>query len=119
MEGSIERALDSGWFTVRCVFEIDPGNWDGAEPRTYEERITIWQAADLGTAIVFAEKEARAYAKTVDAAYLGLAQSSKADTPAHGAEVYSLMRDSNLEPAAYLDRFFDTGHERQQRTPNS
>ncbi|MGH2943305.1 MAG: hypothetical protein ACRDLN_11105 [Solirubrobacteraceae bacterium] len=32
---------------------------------------------------------------------------------AHGAEVFSLMRDSVLEPADYVDRFFDTGDERQ------
>jgi hypothetical protein len=111
-----ETMLNSGWFAVRCLFEVDPGDWDGVEPRTYEERITLWQAADFDAAIMLAEKEAREYATTVDAAYLGLAQSSRADAPVHGAEIYSLMRDSNLEPASYLDHFFDTGRERQQRT---
>jgi hypothetical protein len=33
--------------------------------------------------------------------------------PAHGAEVFSLMRDSELAPDDYIDRFFDTGQERQ------
>jgi hypothetical protein len=27
--------------------------------------------------------------------------------------VFSLMRDSDLEPDAYVDRFFNTGRERQ------
>ena len=33
--------------------------------------------------------------------------------PSEAAEVFSLMRDSNLEPDAYVDRFFNTGRERQ------
>ncbi|SCG64273.1 hypothetical protein GA0070213_10871 [Micromonospora humi] len=35
----------------------------------------------------------------------------------HGAEVYSLMRDSDLPAGAYLTRFFDTGDERQGTLP--
>lgn len=33
--------------------------------------------------------------------------------PRDGAEVFSLMRDSDLEPDDYLDAFFSTGNERQ------
>ena len=33
--------------------------------------------------------------------------------PAHGAEVFSLMRDSDQAPADYLSSFFDTGREHQ------
>ncbi|MCU1601431.1 MAG: hypothetical protein JWO22_2140, partial [Frankiales bacterium] len=47
--------------------------------------------------------------------YLELAQAFELfDDPGHGAEVFSLMRTSRLEPDAYLDTFFDTGTERQQ-----
>jgi hypothetical protein len=47
--------------------------------------------------------------------YLGIAQSYRlADAPADGAEVFSLMRSSTLEPGEYLDAFFDTGTERQK-----
>jgi hypothetical protein len=35
------------------------------------------------------------------------------DEPGHGAEVFSLVRKSGLEPQAYLTGFFDTGQERQ------
>jgi hypothetical protein len=49
--------------------------------------------------------------------YLGLAQAYRlADDVGHGAEVYSLIRDSDLEPEAYLDAYFDTGAERQAGT---
>ena len=34
-----------------------------------------------------------------------------ADKIDSGAEVYSLIRDSNLEPEKYLDTFFETGNE--------
>jgi hypothetical protein len=33
---------------------------------------------------------------------------------AHGVEVFSRLRDSELEPSVYLDTFFETGSERQQ-----
>ncbi|WGX98091.1 hypothetical protein [Nocardioides sp. L-11A] len=34
------------------------------------------------------------------------------DAPGEGAEVFSLMRSSELNPDDYLDTFFDTGDER-------
>ena len=34
--------------------------------------------------------------------------------PGIGAEIFSLIRDSRLDPDAYLDRFFDTGDEHEQ-----
>jgi len=34
--------------------------------------------------------------------------------PGHGKEIYSLMRQHELAPSEYLDRFFDTGTERTQ-----
>jgi len=103
----------ASWFGVRCVFETIAAG-PGA-PGTYEERITIWQATDLDAAIALAEAEAAEYAALVDDRYLGLAQAyAMTDEPRHGAETYSLMRDSQLPPAAYLDAFFDTGAERQQ-----
>ena len=61
-----------------------------------------------------AEAEAGEYAADVAGEYLGLAQVySLADDPGHGAELFSLLRDSQLQPDAYLDAFFNTGEERQ------
>ena len=38
-----------------------------------------------------------------------------ADEPSDGAEVFSLIRRSGLPPAEYLDSFFATGSELEQR----
>ncbi|GAA2787148.1 hypothetical protein ACFQ0M_46390 [Kitasatospora aburaviensis] len=99
------------WYGIRCVFGTKTR--DG---KVYEERITLWQASSADEAIALAEAEAETYAADTGSAYLGLAQSYRlGDTPGPGAEVFSLLRDSPLEPDAYLDAFFDTGTERQQR----
>lgn len=91
----------------------------GEQAHRYEERITIWQASTIDEAIRMAEAEAEQYAgitgEPVDV-YLGLAQAyDLADPPGHGTEVFSLMRDSQLDPGQYLDQFFDTGFEKHIR----
>src|ERR1700690_3693169 len=95
------------WSAVRCVFEFDEG--------TFEERITLWRALGLDDAIAHAEREAAKYSELAEAKYLGLAQAFQiSDELGEGAEVFSLLRDSSLAPKDYVDRFFDTGDERQQ-----
>ena len=107
---------DESWFAVRCVFA---SGWP-PDQRTpvYEERITLWRAPSAEVAIERAEAEARKYAGTIEDSsdtYLGLAQSYRlVDSPADGAEVFSLMRSSALDPDEYLGTFFDTGTERQR-----
>jgi hypothetical protein len=97
------------WFSVRCLFRLD-----AEAPATYEERLTLWLASSPEEAVTWAEAEAGEYAADVAGDYLGLAQVyTLADEPGHGAELFSLLRDSRLQPAAYLDAFFDTGDERQ------
>ena len=106
----MELALD--WFSVRCVFAVPTASEGDA--MTYEERVTLWRASGFDTAIALAEQEARDYADDVEALYLGLAQAYRlAEAPGHGGEVFSLMRDSDLDTEDYLDAFFDTGEERQ------
>jgi hypothetical protein len=105
----------SAWYGVRCIFRC------GRPPtgRMFEERITLWQADSFDDAIERAEAEAREYAATITDspdAYLGLAQVYRlTDVPGDGTEVFSLLRESKRKPKAYLNRFFDTGKERQQR----
>lgn len=103
------------WYAVRCVFR---SAWseesEGLPPdvHLYEERVTLWRASSLEEAIALAEAEAVEFADREDE-YLGLAQAVPLyDEPGHGAEVFSLMRSSRLDPDAYLDAFFDTGDER-------
>ncbi len=110
------------WYAVRCVFR---SAWaetsEGLPPgvHLYEERVTLWQATSLEEAIALAEAEALEYADEDDD-YLDLAQAFKLfDDPSSGAEVFSLMRSSTLEPDEYLDTFFDTGDERAQVTEDA
>lgn len=107
---------DEKWFSVRCVF----GHEDGG---LYEERITIWPARSLEAAIELAVREAQEYAAVLRWDYVGLAQAygpltdanvDDAEFPSElaGTEVFSMMRDSELEPDEYINRFYDTGAER-------
>jgi len=96
------------WHTVRCIVRWSPED-------LYEERLTLWQAATLEEAVLLAEAEAVRYAESNGFEYTGLAQGySMLEAPAPGAEIFSLLRRSPLEPGGYLDRFFDTGDEQQQ-----
>ncbi|MGZ0146696.1 DUF4288 domain-containing protein [Kribbella sp. WER1] len=110
------RDDDADWYAVRCIFQF--GVPAGVGGSAYEERVTLWRASSFDHAIERAEAEAREYASTTAGspdAYLGLAQAYRLpDAPSDGAEVFSLVRDSNRKSASYLDRFFDTGTERQK-----
>ncbi len=81
----------------------------------YEERLTLWRAEGFDEAIALAEGEALGYAaEQPGMEFVGLAQAYRLfDEPGHGAEVFSLVRVSELDPPAYLTRFFDTGEEKQ------
>jgi hypothetical protein len=105
----------TSWYGIRCLFRLGPAD---AEATSYEERVTIWLAASFDEAIAAAEADAEAYAAADEGSgneYLGLLQAyALPEQPGHGAEVFSLIRESALPADAYLDRFFDTGDERQQ-----
>ena len=109
------------WYAVRCVkasTENKPwGPTDLREGETaYEERITLWRAASAEEAIALAEAEAQGNADILEGESLGLAQAYRlADKPKHGAEVFSLIRRSVLDPESYLTAFFDTGEEYQTK----
>lgn len=117
--GQDEVVTDDGqWYAVRCIFRQQfLEDLEGADASIYEERITLWRARSGDHAIELAEEEAGEYAALLEAGveYLGLAQSYRlADEPGHGSEVFSLLRESELDREAYLDTFFDTGTERQR-----
>ena len=107
----MEPEQDNRWYAVRSLFR-SPGDAETA----YEERITLWQAASSDEARSRAEAEAEEYAEFAGVAYLsGFGQVYPlADAPPRdGAEVFALTRDSDLGAAAYVDRFFTTGQERE------
>jgi hypothetical protein len=107
----VEPDQETRWYAVRSLFS----DAEGAE-NAYEERITLWQAADLDDALARAGAEAAEYAEFAGVTYLSeFAQSYPlADAPPRdGAEVFSLTRSSALPPRPYVERFFATGQERQ------
>ncbi|MCX5205172.1 hypothetical protein OG897_27410 [Streptomyces sp. NBC_00237] len=104
----------TSWFSARTVYRHRDLN-------TYEERITLWHVTDSDAAMAAAEQEAAEYCEGLDGTeYLGFVQTfalfSDEGAPGIGSEVFSLMRDSELAPDAYLDRHFDTGGERAATT---
>jgi hypothetical protein len=104
-------------YSVRCICRV-PTEKINQSKYVYEERVTIWQAKDIDEAIDKAEVEMKNYCKDLgDAEYIGLSQAfwMFESVEANGLEVFSLLRESNLEPDEYLDTFFSTGHERQKR----
>ncbi|MFD0075392.1 hypothetical protein ACFVIY_23475 [Streptomyces sp. NPDC127166] len=110
---AVDAAAEKSWYAVRCVFQ-----WVAWEGAPYEERLTLWWADSMEQAIARAEGEARTYARENGHRCLGLAQCYRLATdgrPDDGDEVFSLLRDSTLGQEAYLDRYFDTGRERQGR----
>jgi hypothetical protein len=115
----VTNGPESGWYAVRCVFSVESPPRIGGQ--IYEERVTLWQASTADEAIERAETEARQYAAAIEdspSMYLGVAQSFRLfDSPGDGAEVFSLMRTSDLGPSAYLDAYFDSGTEHQQLSP--
>ncbi|MEU9289623.1 hypothetical protein AB0D57_34480 [Streptomyces sp. NPDC048275] len=98
---------DLSWYGVRCVFRHrDLG--------VYEERVTLWTAGSPDEAIGRAEAEALEYCAALeDTEYTGFAESFRMDgVPGEGAEVFSLMRESDLPADSYVGKFFATGRER-------
>lgn len=102
-------------YTVRTVIRWVPRS-DQQKKFVYEERITAWNSDTIEAAIDEAEKEAREYADE-GAEALDLFQGywlfDEIDVLRQGTEVFSLLRESDLEPSDYLDAFFDTGTEHQ------
>jgi len=102
-------------FTVRSVFRWKTRP-DQGRTHLYEERITLWRASDIDEAIALAEVEAQSYAADAAVEYLAYCQAYALfeDLEASGVEVFSLLRDSDLEPTQYLNTFFDTGTEHER-----
>lgn len=111
--------MNKAWYSVRCVFQHE-SRPDMTLKNLFEERITIWKASSFDEAVAMAERESQSYAKDTDCRYVVLAQAFElfSGSIRSGAEVFSLMRESNYSAKKYLDAFFDTGKERQERVDN-
>ena len=98
--------------TVYRVQESDPNS--NSKKDLYEERVVVITASSFDDAISKAEIEAESYASETGMRYLEFVNIFKIENNKieDGTEVYSLMRETELEADAYLNRFFDTGSER-------
>ena len=99
------------WFSVRSFYRFEASADDWRD--TYEERVVIFEAEDADAAIAMAEAEAGEHVDLLgQGEVLACYQSFHLfDAPGEGAEVFSLIRASQLD--TYLSRFFDTGDEFQ------
>ena len=95
---------DEPWYAARCIFlhaEAERG-----PKQMYEERIVLIRANSDGEAIERAEKEAQEYCRDLDGCeYLGYVNCFHLynGTLANGAEIFSSMQRSSVEPIEYLD----------------
>lgn len=100
---------DETWYSARCVFRHR-----ASASSSYEERVILLHANSFDEALRQAEAEARAYAASLEGVeyleYLDLYRLFE-NSVGDGTEVFSLIRDSEMEPAEYISRFFDTGSE--------
>ena len=96
------------WFGAKTLYR-----WPdraGREGYVYEERVVILRARDQDDAIARAEEEAARYVKAVDEGmeYMGSVNVYEMfDDVADGAEVFSLLRSTRLDPEAFLERYHD------------
>ena len=92
------------WFSAKCVFVHRDS---GSGPRQlYEERVLLVRAPTFRKARKLAEREAAEYERLLDGcAFTGFVEVFHLfDEPGKGAEVFSAMEQSDLEPTEYLER---------------
>lgn len=98
------------WYGVRLIYRLS-----GSVQQAFEERVILVRASSGEEAIIQAERFSKEY-ETVVTAYTGYALAfhifdENGPCLGEGVEVFSLIRLSELDTDAYLDRFHDTGNE--------
>lgn len=106
------------WYGVRLVYRLT-----NLPAPVYEERILIVRADSFDEAIAKAERYSKGYEgdTTIYTNYAMAFHIIDEDGPSlgEGVEVFSLLRESDLNPDEYLDRFHDTGRERAKHSDAS
>lgn len=98
------------WYGVRLIYRLT-----GMSRLAYEERIVIVRAESDDDAIAKAEQYSKDY-ESDTTEYVRYAMAfhifdENGPCLGPGTEVFSLIRQSDLDPNAYIDRFHDTGNE--------
>lgn len=103
------------WYGVRLVYRLT-----GFSSPAYEERILIVNASSFDDAIAKAERHSKDHEDdaTIYTGYAMAYHIVDENGPAigNGVEVFSLIRDSELDIDEYLARFHDTGREHAKHT---
>lgn len=103
------------WYGVRLVYQLT-----GTSRQAYEERVILVRADSDDAAIALAEQYSKDYESedTISTGYAMAFHIFDEDGPAlgPGVEVFSLIRESDMDIDAYLDRFHDTGSECCRKT---
>ena len=102
-------------FSVRSIYRRSSPT-DATQRYSYEERVVLFAATSLDDAIAQAELEATDYCCDSDTKSMNyfMAYELVEDKVVSGSEVFSLIRDSDLDADDYIDLHFDTGRERAQ-----
>jgi hypothetical protein len=105
--------MSEPWYSVKCLFH-HPTRKAAGEDFLYEERITLWKASSFEEAHRLAEEEARQYASEAKCVFVASTDSFHLfeEELSVGTEAYSMMRGSNLQPAAYRKTFCVTARDR-------
>ncbi len=98
------------WYGVRLIYQLT-----GAARKAFEERVIIVRADSEDAAIAQAEMYSQDYESdtTMYTGYAMVFNIFDEDGPSLGAgvEVFSLIREAELDIDAYLNRFHGTGSE--------
>lgn len=98
------------WYGVRLIYHLT-----GMSRQSYEERVILVRADSHDAAIAKAEQYSKDY-ESDTTIYIGYAMAfnifdENGPSLGPGVEAFSLIRKSDLDVDAYLDRFHDTGRE--------
>jgi hypothetical protein len=114
MEHGEDSTRREPWYAARCIFCDERSG----TLKTYEERVILLWAESEEQAIRLAEEEAQEYAAgSPGCSYTGFLDLFHLfdEEIGHRAEVFSLMRSSDLNQNDYLNRYYDTGSEHSRR----
>ena len=113
-----ENQTPEPWYGIRLIYKVT-----GLGKPAYEERVIIVRADSFDDAVRVAERYSKDRYESESTQYLGYATAFHIfdeDGPClgPGVEVFSLIRESDLDVDDYLDRFHDTGSECTRAMPN-
>ena len=106
------------WFGAKTLYSHVGLAGPKSKKKVYEERVVVFRARDEDEAMALAEEEARKYvANLKNTRYMGyvMLYITMENVIRSGTEVYSLMRQTDLKPRAFMGRYHDAKSARARR----